>query len=323
MVRLGRNWTNVDSQIKTSVISSSVTGFAQHDIPFSTTFTVSNLATTIQSLEHVVVEISLTLREYGTPYSYSDYIDALYHYYDDDNGNTDYPDTEDRDIYDWLGESHPKRGDISIELTSPQGTKSILLPYRKYDFINTEGYTNWEFMTVHCWEENPIGSWKLDILFKSSSGYVDITVSKFELYGISSQLPSSSAVSSVLHAPSSSAPSSSAPSSSAPSFSAPSVSGAPSSSAPSVSGAPSPIPSPSVPFSITSSYMYEQSPSNQPISSEVVIEIVAPISSVIVIGFALFVIVAAVVGVYCYKKKKSSARHVQYSRMEMETAVPV
>jgi hypothetical protein len=209
MVRLGRNWTNVDSQIKTSVISSSVTGFAQHDIPFSTTFTVSNLATTIQSLEHVVVEISLTLREYGTPYSYSDYIDALYHYYDDDNGNTDYPDTEDRDIYDWLGESHPKRGDISIELTSPQGTKSILLPYRKYDFINTEGYTNWEFMTVHCWEENPIGSWKLDILFKSSSGYVDITVSKFELYGISSQLPSSSAVSSVLHAPSSSAPSSS------------------------------------------------------------------------------------------------------------------
>jgi hypothetical protein len=250
MVRLGRNWTNVDSQIKTSVISSSVTGFAQHDIPFSTTFTVSNLATTIQSLEHVVVEISLTLREYGTPYSYSDYIDALYHYYDDDNGNTDYPDTEDRDIYDWLGESHPKRGDISIELTSPQGTKSILLPYRKYDFINTEGYTNWEFMTVHCWEENPIGSWKLDILFKSSSGYVDITVSEFELYGIGSQPPSSQL-------------------------------------------------------------------------DEVVIEIVAPISSVIVIGFALFVIVAAVVGVYCYKKKKSSARHVQYSRMEMETAVPV
>ena len=58
------------------------------------------------------------------------------------------------DIYDWLGNSHPRRGDIKI---TPQGTKSILLPYHNYDFINTEGYDDWPFMSVHFWGKMGLG----------------------------------------------------------------------------------------------------------------------------------------------------------------------
>ena len=92
-------------------------------------------------------------------------------------GNTD------RDVYDWLGDSHPKRGDIKVELVSPSGTKSTLLPYRKYDFINAEGYYNWPFMSLHYWGENPIGTWTINVYFKSSYGYVSVHVNSFELYG--------------------------------------------------------------------------------------------------------------------------------------------
>ena len=94
-------------------------------------------------------------------------------------GNTD------RDVYDWLEDSHPKRGDIKVELVSPSGTKSTLLPYRKYDFINAEGYDNWPFMSLHYWGENPIGTWTIHVYFQSSYGYVSVHVNSFELYGTS------------------------------------------------------------------------------------------------------------------------------------------
>ena len=76
------------------------------------TFSIFNR---ISSLKHVIVTMSLSIR--GVSY-YSEY--DIYYYVDD--------------IYDWLEDSHPRRGDIKIELTSPQGTKSILLPYHNnYD----------------------------------------------------------------------------------------------------------------------------------------------------------------------------------------------
>ena len=121
----------------------------------------------ISSLEHVIVTMSLSIE--GVPY-YSEYD------YDDLN---DY----EGDIYDWLEDSHPRRGDIKIELTSPQGTKSILLPYRNYDFINAEGYDDWPFMSVHFWGENPIGTWTLKITYKSGSGYVSMSGLSMTLYG--------------------------------------------------------------------------------------------------------------------------------------------
>ena len=111
--------------------------------------------------------MSLTLENYGTEYYYDD---LAYHNYD---------------MYDFLTESHPRRGDIQVELTSPHGTKSVLLPYRKFDFVNYVGYSNWPFMSVHHWGESPLGTWKLKVSFKSSSGSVTVHVNGLELYGVS------------------------------------------------------------------------------------------------------------------------------------------
>ena len=158
------------------------------------TTTLSVTSSDIVSLEHIVLTLTLTLEDYGTEYDYDDLYDYIYdYYYGRSEDNVAFKDFEyleevakgntDRDIYDWLGDSHPKRGDIKVELESPSGTKSTLLPYRKYDFINAEGYDNWPFMSLHYWGENPIGTWTINVYFKSSSGYVSVHVNSFEFYG--------------------------------------------------------------------------------------------------------------------------------------------
>ena len=118
----------------------------------------------------------MSLRIGGVPYTsqydYGDLYDAIYEYYDDTEG-----------LYDWLENPHPRRGDIKIELMSPQGTNSVLLPYRNYDFVNDEGYDNWPFMSVHFWSENPVGEWTLKITYKSGSGYVYMSGLSMTLYG--------------------------------------------------------------------------------------------------------------------------------------------
>ncbi|XP_018422266.1 PREDICTED: proprotein convertase subtilisin/kexin type 6 isoform X4 [Nanorana parkeri] len=58
--------------------------------------------------------------------------------------------------------SHPRRGDLQINLISPSGTKSQLLARRTFDYSN-EGFKSWEFMTVHCWGEKAEGEWMLEI----------------------------------------------------------------------------------------------------------------------------------------------------------------
>ncbi|KAF6210162.1 hypothetical protein GE061_013264 [Apolygus lucorum] len=55
-----------------------------------------------------------------------------------------------------------RRGDIEIHLTSPAGTKTMLLAKRPQDVSRT-GFRNWPFMSVHTWGENPIGNWSLEI----------------------------------------------------------------------------------------------------------------------------------------------------------------
>lgn len=45
---------------------------------------------------------------------------------------------------------HRRRGDLSIDLISPSGTKSPILSTRKYD-NSDEGLDAWKFMTVHFW----------------------------------------------------------------------------------------------------------------------------------------------------------------------------
>ncbi|KFQ97009.1 Proprotein convertase subtilisin/kexin type 5, partial [Nipponia nippon] len=58
--------------------------------------------------------------------------------------------------------THPRRGDLSIYLTSPSGTRSQLLANRLFDH-SMEGFKNWEFMTTHSWSEKAAGDWILEI----------------------------------------------------------------------------------------------------------------------------------------------------------------
>jgi hypothetical protein len=55
------------------------------------------------------------------------------------------------------------RGDLKMVLVSPSGTESVLMDKRPFD-SSSRGYGNHEFLTVHMWDENPYGNWKLVII---------------------------------------------------------------------------------------------------------------------------------------------------------------
>ena len=97
--------------------------------------------------------------------------------------------------------NHPKRGDIRVELTSPQGTVSILLPNRDNDFINDEGYLSWQFMSVHHWGEDPTGQWTLRVSFTTSSltARVLVTAQTMRLYGTTETPAAVASIPSVCH----------------------------------------------------------------------------------------------------------------------------
>ena len=127
----------------------------------------ANTCPDVVFLEHVVAEMTLTLsmdddNDYNE-YGYMDYYynpSVMYH-------------------------SGPRRGAISIKLTSPSGTVSTLLPERRDDFVSDQGYQNWPFMSVHYWAEDPFGEWVLDVYFSSPSGYVSVQDLNLILYGTS------------------------------------------------------------------------------------------------------------------------------------------
>ena len=141
--------------------------------PWTTTFNVQPSDVNIVYLEHVVVNMTLTILDYGHGYDISDYNDFV------NSVHT----TDIEQVYQWLQNPHPRRGDIKIELTSPQGTVSTLLPYRNYDFVNEEGYSDWPFMSVQHWGEEPSGTWKLTVTFKSSAGHVRVSGISMTLHG--------------------------------------------------------------------------------------------------------------------------------------------
>jgi proprotein convertase subtilisin/kexin type 2 len=60
-----------------------------------------------------------------------------------------------------------RRGDTVIFLTSPLGTRSLLLSKRPLDSDSTNGFHKWPFMTTHAWGEKARGTWKLEILFNT------------------------------------------------------------------------------------------------------------------------------------------------------------
>ena len=109
------------------------------------TFQVSQ-TTNLQFLEHVVITASLSVRGYFTEYTSQDFYEELYEL------GTDEVD----EIYPWMENAHPRRGDIKITLTSPQGTESVLLPYRNYDFVNEEGYAACSQLNAKHRMEDPV-----------------------------------------------------------------------------------------------------------------------------------------------------------------------
>ena len=60
----------------------------------------------------------------------------------------------------WI--SHPRRGDVQVELVSPNGIKSILAGTRQYD-DDPSGFIGWQFSTLKHWDENPVGIWTIRV----------------------------------------------------------------------------------------------------------------------------------------------------------------
>ncbi|XP_038073219.1 neuroendocrine convertase 2-like [Patiria miniata] len=65
-----------------------------------------------------------------------------------------------------------RRGDVTIYLTSPMGTHSILLSERPADEDVIDGFQRWPFMTSHTWGEDPRGEWVLEVAMADGSPHV-------------------------------------------------------------------------------------------------------------------------------------------------------
>ncbi|RIA85868.1 peptidase S8/S53 domain-containing protein [Glomus cerebriforme] len=57
---------------------------------------------------------------------------------------------------------HTRRGDILVDLISPNGIISHLGTPRMYD-EHRGGLSNWTFMSVKHWDENPVGKWTIQV----------------------------------------------------------------------------------------------------------------------------------------------------------------
>ncbi|KAF8913556.1 peptidase S8/S53 domain-containing protein [Mucidula mucida] len=60
----------------------------------------------------------------------------------------------------WI--DHARRGDVEVEVVSPNGIKSMLAGKRKSD-SDKDGFPGWTFMSVKHWGENPVGDWKIRV----------------------------------------------------------------------------------------------------------------------------------------------------------------
>ncbi|KAG7092769.1 hypothetical protein E1B28_009092 [Marasmius oreades] len=60
----------------------------------------------------------------------------------------------------WIG--HARRGEVEVEVVSPNGIKSILAGARKGDIAST-GFPGWTFMSVKHWGEDPVGNWTIRV----------------------------------------------------------------------------------------------------------------------------------------------------------------
>lgn len=84
-------------------------------------------------------------------------------------------------VHAYITLKHPSRGGLSISLKSPSGITSPLLEKRILDTASV-GFTDWPFLTVFNWGENPTGTWELTV--KDSSGRGGVLVEwRLDVYG--------------------------------------------------------------------------------------------------------------------------------------------
>ncbi|OWZ26316.1 kexin [Cryptococcus neoformans Tu259-1] len=60
----------------------------------------------------------------------------------------------------WI--DHQRRGDVEVELISPNGVVSVLCRQRRFDDANS-GFPGWKFMSLKHWDENPVGTWVIKV----------------------------------------------------------------------------------------------------------------------------------------------------------------
>ncbi|KAL8589812.1 hypothetical protein ACOMHN_020815 [Nucella lapillus] len=62
------------------------------------------------------------------------------------------------------------RGSVTIYLTSPMNTTSMILSQRPNDDDDKNGFTRWPFMTTHPWAEVSHGTWTLQVVLEPLLG---------------------------------------------------------------------------------------------------------------------------------------------------------
>jgi hypothetical protein len=166
MVTRARYWLTVPQRTSCFIRPYTTSGTIYEREPIVTYFKINYGNCFIKYLEHVVVKMTLSI------------------FIDD---SSDYPDYYSEDyIYEnpfIIFFNGPRRGAITVDLYSPHGTPSYLLPTRKYDFVNSVGYYEWPFTSVQHWGEDPTGLWNISIKFNAQGGHVQVKNLLMTIYG--------------------------------------------------------------------------------------------------------------------------------------------
>lgn len=95
--------------------------------------------------------------------------------------------------------THPSRGDLTITLTSPDGTQSVLAATRTTDgfidpttgaFVPNANYTSYTFTSVRDWGETTTGAWTLQVSDRAANGLAGTFNSwQLHLYGTTDYPP--------------------------------------------------------------------------------------------------------------------------------------
>ncbi|KAG6851307.1 hypothetical protein H0H93_011743 [Arthromyces matolae] len=81
-------------------------------------------------------------------------------------GKNNFETLEHINIQVWI--EHTRRGDVEVEVVSPNGVKSVLAQKRSGD-ESKNGFPGWVFMSVKHWGENPVGVWTIKVSDQNST----------------------------------------------------------------------------------------------------------------------------------------------------------